>query len=508
MEESIISYFQKLEQTFEELKNKLISLQKNDFKIYYYITREEYIFFPLINIYHNFIGYSYSLEEIERLEKVIKALNLKQCRVEIIYFPIKNGDIFPLKEIELPYEPAISLENNLIKIIILKVAYYSRLPELVKFFELYNSKQNEWFGKVELLLFIKNQDTESYLYYVPGYSQFFYGIEDYSKIGLKYSSYYDVAITILNQNNKVVYSGANPNLNFEQIIEDLIKNKEPVIDCSYHFKGNTIFNDQYKKIISMFKELTLDLNTIGPKSIINAKIINNLCVDNKYNLYELKKPYIEIKGYKEDDESLNTPIEYLAKNYTKKYKYPIDIKIQIKCHYMKQADLLTIENLKCSLCLINSITEKEDYIVCYLCLTQHKQFYLCKNCIHYIIEENLYSIHEHPLLLIPSGGRKYITKMKTFLPVHIYDPTHLYKPLYFDEPKDEEKHCNNCGVLIKYNYWKGCYNYSMLCKFCFLKYKTQKDINDDYFGIQSYPFLRVRQGWVFANYKTFDKKIQ
>ena len=175
----------------------------------------------------------------------------------------------------------------------------------------------------------------------------------------------------------------------------------------------------------------------------------------------------------------------------------------IKYNYMKQADLLTIDNLKCSLCLVNSITEKEDYIVCYLCLTQHKKFYLCKNCIHYIIEENLYSIHEHPLLLIPSGGRKYITKMKTFLPVHIYDSAHLYKPLDYDEPKDEDKYCEKCGTLIKYNYWKSCYNDYILCKWCSIKYKTQKDSSEGY-----YPFLRVRQGWMFATYKAFYKTVQ
>ena len=502
MDDSLISDFQKLEQTFEEHKKKLIEIQKNNFNIYYYITRKDYINFPCITIYHNFFGYSYSLEEIERLNNVIKISGLKiySIRFNIAYFPIKKGDIFPIKVIRLKHYDPISLQNNKIKILITNA-----IPELVNLCKLFNSKLNEWFGKVELMWFmIKWNDINVYKYlnYVPDYSKA-YTIKEYSQIGL-YNNYYNVAIVILNQNNKVVYSGANPDLNFTQIIEDLLNNKEPVIDYSYHFKDNTIFNDKYKKIISMFKELTLDLYTLDPKRTTKPRIIYNLRIDNKYNLYELSnKPIIEILGTPEDDESLNTPTEHLAKNYSKKFECPIEIKIDIKYNYMKQADLLTIDNLKCSLCLVNSITEKEDYIVCYLCLTQHKKFYLCKNCIHYIIEENLYSIHEHPLLLIPSGGRKYITKMKTFLPVHIYDSAHLYKPLDYDEPKDEDKYCEKCGTLIKYNYWKSCYNDYILCKWCFIKYKTQKDSSEGY-----YPFLRVRQGWMFATYKAFYKTVQ
>ena len=505
MDDSLISDFQKLEQTFEEHKQKLIEIQKNNFNMYYYITKEEYIHFPIISIYYNFIGYSYSLEEIERLENVIKSSGLKYYRIKITYFPIKKGDIFPIEVIRLKHYEPISLQNNKIKILITNTILFIAIPELINLCKLFNSKQKEWFGKVQLMSFVikwMDMDVYKFLHYVPDYAQA-YSIKKYTQIGL-YNNYYNVAIVILNQNNRVVYSGAKLDFNFKQIIEDLLNHKEPVIEHSYHFKDNTIFNDKYKKIISMFKELTLHLYTLDPKRTTKARITNNFRIDNQYNLYDLSnKPYIEIIGSTEDDESLNTPIEYLAKKYSIKFECPIDIKIDIQCHYMKQADLLSIENLKCSLCLVNTISEKEDYIVCYLCLTQHKQFYLCNNCIHYIIEENLYSIHEHPLLLIPSGGRKYITKMKTFLPVHIYDSAHLYKPLNFDEPKDEDKYCEKCGTLIKYNYWKSCYNDYILCKWCFIKYKTEKDSSEGY-----YPFLRVRQGWMFATYKAFYKTVQ
>ena len=172
--------------------------------------------------------------------------------------------------------------------------------------------------------------------------------------------------------------------------------------------------------------------------------------------------------------------------------YQVDDKfydIQYILDYRKTAYLYPKQNIKCSLCLTNQITKEEEYIVCYLCSTKKKNFYLCSSCTKFVVNENGQTIHEHPLLLVQKGAIQLVKKMSQFKAIQYYSPDN-----------NERLNCRSCQRAIDYYYWTcGYCGYLCLCPRCFRKIrKSKRDLVE-----KGHPYIRVRKGWTLLS--TIDR---
>ena len=185
---------------------------------------------------------------------------------------------------------------------------------------------------------------------------------------------------------------------------------------------------------------------------------------NSKGKFIIKRRELSFNGSVQDDKDLYYKVINTIKTFRKENNFVLPFSIVCFLSFLKEGYLYIKPNLKCSHCQTKSITANDDYMVCYLCSTQKKEFYLCDLCIKIIVNEEGQSIHEHPLLLVPKGSVKKIKDMK-FPSVYNYCPNNTMN-------ESDKSVCTNCKQEGGFFYWSNmektrkdiCSNCFKICK--------------------------------------------
>ena len=230
-------------------------------------------------------------------------------------------------------------------------------------------------------------------------------------------------------------------------IDLLIENDECELKYRPHYKSENIPMEIYYKKIDAMKKLTERVKPYieGSKE---SSFTNWFTFYIDYEKITFGSNYFDFKVRLNDEAKIKSLLSILedSKEMLINALYQVNDIIYI-LDYRKISYLYPKQNIKCSLCLVNQITKEEDYIVCYLCSTNKKNFYLCSSCTKFVVKENGQTIHEHPLLLVQKGSIQLVKKMSQFKALQFYSPN-----------SNERLNCCSCLRTIDYYYW--------ICGYC------------------------------------------